>query len=298
MSEEKKGYIDLIIEWIVTLVKSWFGERPQEIKPEPVPDPDKPVVAYPSPPLEFPFLERALIITGNFEGTGYDQVTGDFDGQGVSAGILQWNYGQGSLQAMILRPFVKLHGSIDLLFDFPEPGIDASVKMGPSDALLYVRKHMIEPGVSKRLKREWANAWRAFMSHSEVIELQIEAAKAVARRANGLMEQWGMSSQRAFCFFFDVVTQNGSMSSVIKLEPDRDVCRRYAEVATSQNKNLWLPLIEKASDEQLTLFRAAYMRAQLSRPAYFQDVFARKGTIALGRGYVHGESWDLIFTEP
>ncbi len=41
----------------------------------------------------------ALNITGSFEGgQGFQNLTGNFDGQGISMGLLQWNLGQGSLQ--------------------------------------------------------------------------------------------------------------------------------------------------------------------------------------------------------
>lgn len=55
-----------------------------------------------------PILERdpfalALNITGSFEGSrGFENLTGNFDGQGVSMGLLQQNLGQGSLQPMLI----------------------------------------------------------------------------------------------------------------------------------------------------------------------------------------------------
>src|SRR5262245_15753274 len=42
-------------------------------------------------------------VTGTFENSGdpYEGVSGDFDGQGISCGVLQWNIGQGSLQPLV-----------------------------------------------------------------------------------------------------------------------------------------------------------------------------------------------------
>ena len=46
-------------------------------------------------------LALALNITGSFEGvSGWNNLTGNFDGQGISMGLLQQNLGQGSLQPM------------------------------------------------------------------------------------------------------------------------------------------------------------------------------------------------------
>ncbi len=48
---------------------------------------------------------RCLALTGSFEtGTGIPDcfcgISGDFDGQGISFGVLQWNFGQGTLQPL------------------------------------------------------------------------------------------------------------------------------------------------------------------------------------------------------
>src|SRR6185369_10701434 len=55
-----------------------------------------------------PLDHRRLALTGSFE-TGaafpdcFAGLSGDFDGQGVSFGVLQWNFGQGSLQPLLKR---------------------------------------------------------------------------------------------------------------------------------------------------------------------------------------------------
>ncbi len=242
----------------------------------------------------FPHLEKALDITGQFEGRGFDQVTGDFDGQGISVGVLQWNYGQGSLQSKILKPFQQKHGLIDTLQIFPKPGVDSTAGMTTAQALHYCRAYML---TGTKLRAVWADAWKRFMSHRYMIDIQIKAAEDVALRAQGYCNDWKMpTSQQAFCFFFDIVTQNGSMKSVTPRSAslDRDACRSHARQCPN-NVRHWLPLIDTASHEQLLLFQAAYHRSRLANPTYFQDTFSRKGTIALGRGFVHGKIWNLSF---
>jgi hypothetical protein len=44
---------------------------------------------------------KALTITSFFEGW----LAGNFDGQGMSYGYLQWNFGSGTLQPLFLRLF-------------------------------------------------------------------------------------------------------------------------------------------------------------------------------------------------
>src|SRR5512137_2315949 len=55
-----------------------------------------------SKPIDY----RCLALTGSFEtGQGlpdcFAGLSGDFDGQGMSLGVLQWNFGQGSLQPLL-----------------------------------------------------------------------------------------------------------------------------------------------------------------------------------------------------
>src|SRR3989454_8043846 len=60
-----------------------------------------------SEPLQF----RCVALTGAFETNQpppdcFAGLSGDFDGQGISFGVLQWNLGQGSLQPL-LRKIIK-----------------------------------------------------------------------------------------------------------------------------------------------------------------------------------------------
>lgn len=45
--------------------------------------------------------EKCFLLTAAFEGGGYTALSGNFDGQGVSFGFLQWNLGRGTLQPLI-----------------------------------------------------------------------------------------------------------------------------------------------------------------------------------------------------
>lgn len=239
-----------------------------------------------------PYLGKALEITGGFEGRGFDQVTGDFDGQGISAGILQWCYGQDSLQMKILLPYLKRHGSIDEKFGFPWPGIDSTATMQGERAVSYARAHML---VGAKVKMEWEACWRRFLNDHDTNQIQTEAAADVGSKAEHIARDWGLDSLRSFCFFFDIVTQNGSMKEVKREPPNLMKCLAVCDGPhRPANRTIWRELLLNASNEQLILFDAAYERALISRPTFFQDVLARKGTIALGRGVVHGKSWDLF----
>jgi len=57
-----------------------------------------------------------------------------------------------------------------------------------------------------------------------------------------------------------------------------------------KNAELWR---DHVSESELILFVTSYLRSQKSNPTWRADVLNRKGTIALGTGWVHGEKHDL-----
>ncbi len=243
-------------------------------------------------PGHFPHLDAALRITGGFEGRGFSQITGDFDRQGISAGILQWNLGTGSLQRVILRPYLAKHGSIDALGIFPEH-IEMLASKAPTEGVAFARAHMLS---GAKVRKEWATAWSAFLVRPEVVAIQKAGCDGVAKSAANMSSAWGMNSQKAFCYFFDVATQNGSMKGVTPPRASHTACESYLSMApiSIAAKAIWSSALKTAMDADMVLFQAGYLRAKLANPKYFGDVFSRKGTIALGRGIVHGKTWDLF----
>ncbi|PWR21768.1 hypothetical protein [Zavarzinia compransoris] len=94
--------------------------------------------------------------------------------------------------------------------------------------------------------------------------------QVIASRALAQAEQWHKDggatpvSKRLFCWFFDLLTQNGGLE--------------------------WR---NKASADQLELLCLSYLRSGLSDPKRRHVVLNRKGTIAMGTGWVNGGHWNL-----
>lgn len=229
-------------------------------------------------------LKLALEITGRFEGAGWGGVARNFDGQGLSFGILQWNYGQGTLQKLLLKYHEK-HGLIPADF-FPED-INASAHMHPTDAVKFAER-MQSP---QRVKTEWQEAWGKF--GEKTIEIQKEMAKPYFDRAESMMRDFGMSSVCAFCFFFDVAVQNGSMKGVTRVSPLDEELLTIMDAAKN-NRSVWEELPKEP--EQRVLLKAAWDRSKKANPKFQMDVFYRKGAIAMGKGYVHGKYCSFSFT--
>lgn len=221
--------------------------------------------------------DLCLKITSGFEGTSFGTVAGNFDGMGISAGLLQWNLGQGTLQSFILS-------QCDLMsFNFPIP-LRPLQQMSPADSVVWAKDHMLD--ANGKLLPEWKAAWIEFLTTPSVVNVQKRAIDKYFQRAKEIAGKLGFSHEhvRAMCWAFDVAVQDGSC------DIDRpDVNREQANIVMSKysgdNYALWVK--EELDDDQIVLVIASHLRALQSRAAYREDVFSRKCTIATGIGIVH-----------
>lgn len=225
-------------------------------------------------------LEKALHITSKFEGGSYDNLAGNFDGMGISAGILQWNFGTGSLQQLL-----KMYGAIPK-GTFPLD-VNPLKDMSPPDAVHFSMK-MQQYG---RVLPEWKKAWKKFLVKPEVVKIQKELASEKGDWAERVMKRWHFDSSRAYCFFFDIRVQNGWMKRVEKPAVDMDRFFRVVHHAEEEDKEVWGQRVP--SREQIILFLAGWDRSRKSHPRWRSDVFKRKSCIAMGKGVVHGKAWDF-----
>jgi hypothetical protein len=261
-------------------------------------------------PAIFPpddWIETALKLTGSFESSGdpFGGVTGDFDHQGISLGVLQWNIGQGSLQ-----PLVRNVGQAVVSNYMPTYGADmwqacnSTIASGLHIARTWQSGSVLRAPVKAELKR--------FARSPEFRNQQVAAARNLAGRALDDATGWAAQpSKRLFCWFFDLRTQNGGLKTVTQdgvkdfidgqgsTNVDDTICdwlaaRTSADAGfkdSHRNADLWRNAVP---DERLVMFVASFLRCRLGVPAYQGDVLNRKGTIAIGSGWVHGEQRNLI----
>jgi hypothetical protein len=243
------------------------------------------------PPLksEYPaeWLDLALKITGKFEGKGFGQVTGNGDGQGMSCGILQWCYGQGSLQDRILKPYIELYGANALNGYFPI-NVAQTAYLGPDNAIRWAKEYMLDR--SGNVKPNFKLSWQNFLLSPQCIAIQKVAADHVARKALKYCIDWNFRSKKAFCFMFDLITQNGSMKFDPKVFSEESFLRALDE-APARNRDLWATL--PVDSEMMQLMCIAHKRAGLSNPKYADLTYNRRGSIAMELGYVYGSLFDF-----
>lgn len=253
----------------------------------------------------------AAQITPGFEVAGdpYLGVTGDFDRMGISCGALQWNIGSGSLQ-----PMVKEVGR-DLVLSHM-PGFGAELWSACNDpipqGLSIVRSWQSGTKLSPQARAEL----RALMGSVSMRAQQDVKIAAVASRALKMAAAWaieggtGAPSKREFLWFFDLATQNGSLEGVTRARvrdfislngttrADDVICDFLASLSgtsghikdANRNAALWR---DKAAGEKLDLLVLSYLRSGSALPKWRHVVLNRKGTIAMGEGWVNGSKRDL-----
>lgn len=256
-------------------------------------------------------LKVLVKVTGTFENSGdpYEGVAGNFDGQGISCGVLQWNIGQGSLQ-----PLVKAAGKPVVLAAMPVHGNDMwKACNGPiSQGMTIVKSWQTGNALKATPKKEL----KALMGSAPMRAQQDAGIRAKAVKAEGHADKWASDRGAAkrtlqeLAWFFDIVTQNGSMKDLTFADvtafrnaagpgkADDLVCdwlaatnNSYAgKVDCHKNAVLWR---NNASGIALDLLVLAYLRSQKSILQWRGDVLNRKGTLAVKTGWVHKTKFDF-----
>lgn len=230
-----------------------------------------------------------LKVTGDFEGHGYGTVTDNFDGQGLSCGIIQFNLGQGTLQNYILNHIDEM------MYDFPLP-ITPLIGSTPKQALTWHKDNCLD--INGKLKDEWRSAWEKFMVNPHIINLQKRACDKYFHQAKCIAGKLGFSHDnlRAMMFSFDLAVQSWSLI-IDRPEPNNLQAEHIKELGTTENYIWW---VDKAlTEEQQVLLIAAHLRSLKCKPEFRMAFFTRKATIAIGCGIVNGKKYDFkkLFTK-
>lgn len=221
-------------------------------------------------------------ITSAFEGAelgqvNYENLTGNFDGQGLSIGFLQWCTGQGSdfylFETMLKKYPEKMKEAMgDLFEEFAK-----TMAWGKKDRLTWACSINTN---KKSVKPEWAEAFKKLCQTKEFQSIQNLAAENIFTKAVEYCDRYGLKSVRALSLMFDIRVQNGSIN-----EPTHNEI-----LQEKKSKELKL---KRALTEPEFLEIIAIKRAAASNPRWAEDVKKRKLAIVYGKGLVHGENYDF-----
>ncbi|HEY1326692.1 MAG TPA: peptidoglycan-binding domain-containing protein [Casimicrobiaceae bacterium] len=240
--------------------------------------------AIPVPELQNDELaRRCLALTGSFE-TGaavpecFCGLSGDFDGQGISFGVLQWNFGQGSLQPL-LDDMLTQHGDlVKSIFGSHYDAFAAALKAPQAELMTFARS--VQHPVKHTINEPWQGYAKALGRTPEFQEVQVAHADRAFQRALAMCQEYALWSERAVALMFDIVTQNGSIGSVTRAQ----ILADFKLLPAGRSE---------ADSEMRKLEIVANRRAEAANAQWVDDVRRRKLCIAHGEGTVHGIAYDL-----
>ena len=234
-----------------------------------------------TPLAQQPLNLRCLALTGTFETSHlppgcFGCATGDFDGQGLSYSALQWNFGQGTLQPMLLemnnshadvmsRVFGDGHGTLYSVLAMPRP-----------QQMVWARSIQ---SLRHTLDATWSGRFQSLGQTAEFQAVATRRASALFDAGLTLCRAFGLSSQRAAALMFDIKVQNGGVGPTALSLIERD----FAALTPA----------ETGSVEVAKLRIVANRVADSANARWREDVRSRKLTVANGTGVVHGVHYDL-----
>jgi peptidoglycan hydrolase-like protein with peptidoglycan-binding domain len=221
-------------------------------------------------------FERCLQLTASYEGTGYTHVVGNFDGAGITWGIIGFTLLAGGELGIVI-------GKINT----DNPTLIAQA-FGANAAQLL---HICDPATSVAEKTSFANSvtrdggviepWNAAFQtlggFPEVQALQTRRAHDIYWAiAVGDSRALSMEEELDLALMFDVAVQNGGLQANDLLQPIKDAFATD-KPATAQARRL-----------VVTRFVT-----DASNPASADDVNSRKSCISTGTGTVHRSTYLL-----
>lgn len=301
--------------WIKNLFSSIF--RPpvfENHEPNPEPPPAKP--SAPPKQEEEPIDEKekidwkkwtkdAAFISSEYEGEGgdYANITGNFDGAYLTCGLLglTWKYGN---QLEILDKYLKEYGPNKLMGLMPKTGrayLEA-INAGYSEGAEIVASWS---NYSANVRQPYRSELAAFWSSPEMIELQDETydkMMGIFAKKKCLETQSYFKLPKPlfqhYAYWWDQAVLNGQGKTVdfddaksVGTQTVLDFCDDvggYNKDSMRKNAKIWRDQVEKSSIEEIHLFKMAYLRAIQSRVEFQGTTLMRRGTLALGKGYVNG----------
>jgi hypothetical protein len=238
-----------------------------------------------------PLQSKCLRLTGTFETDsedGFGVVAGNFDGQGISFGILQWNLGQGTLQPLLKSLIIT--NRADMLNIFRGKVVDLDVMLSQpiqkqiswGDSI----SAMNRCGSKNQVIEPWKSMFKQLGALPACQEAQMKMCKKYFDWADPRMNTYQLNSERGYALLFDIVVQNGGISDSTYYK----ILDKYSQ--PSESDDLETEKMKIIAEQVAQASRIDQTHKQ--DPYWIQkDVRSRKMCIATGQGIVHGVTVNL-----
>ncbi len=215
-------------------------------------------------------FDRCLQLTADFEGHGFRTIAGNFDGAGLTWGLIGYTLQHGEIQKILTE--VREHDSqlFDSAFGDLKPQILAQLGKPWPEQLQWANS--ISIGTNKvRIEERWQQAFATLGDDPAVQQIQLRRVNQYWERGARDAARFIIQTEAGIALCFDIAVQNGGI--------DHDAEERRITEWINDNPG---------TNERDLLIRMADVVAENSRPQYVEDVRKRKRTIATGDGNVHG----------
>jgi hypothetical protein len=296
------------IKWILSLLSPKAENVQQPDPPPPAPKPiQPPPKAEDEEKEDVDFNEwskKAAFISSTYEGKGgdYANVVGNFDGAFLTCGLLglTWKYGN---QVEIIDKYLTKYGPNKLLKLMPKTGQKylEAVNSGEIRGASIVASWSL--GTS-RVQEPYKSELATFWSSPEMVKLQDETYANMMgvfakKKCLETQEYFSLSKPEFahYAYWWDQAVLNGqgktvSFEAAISVDISEIMewmasLGGYNQGSNKKNYQLWLKEIKNANKVKIDLFKMAYLRALRSRSEFQGTTMMRRGTLALGIGYVN-----------
>lgn len=218
--------------------------------------------------------QRCLQVTADFEGTGFTKAVGNFDGAGITWGIIGFTLSNGELGS-ILNEIRTTHESVfQAAFGPLTDQIVSVLRSSQAEQMSFANS--ISVGSSKmKILEEWAEAFANLGSDPAVQEIQLQHTQKFFDIAARDVSRFNVRNELGLALCFDIAVQNGGIDAT--------------EAARIRRK---IELTPPTTQQDLRIIIGNVV-AENSKPRFIEDVRRRKMTLATGHGTVHSSQFDL-----
>lgn len=217
-------------------------------------------------------FERCLGLTADFEGHGFGLLQGNFDGAGLTWGVIGFTLSNGEIQQLLAQAEAQQPGTLDRVLG-PLAATWRQVVARPLAAQVAWADSLSSGPSKTQMPQPWRDAFARLGDEPVVKRLQMQRAyDAYFVPAADTARRLQLRSELGVALAFDCHVQNGK--------------------SRMQALQQLAPLAGQISEAQMRR-RLAQCVAGLCRPEYSDDVGCRKLAIATGAGTVHGRSYRL-----
>jgi hypothetical protein len=229
------------------------------------------LMSSPAPDLK----QRCLQVTADFEGTGFTKAVGNFDGAGITWGIIGFTLSNGELGALLKEIETAQHDVFVSAFGEQRHGKILDVIDQPKAKQMAFANSISVGSKKMKILDEWDQSFIKLGSDPAVQEIQLQRTKKYFDIAERDVGRFNVKNELGLALCFDTAVQNGGIDQTEATRIRKKV--EQTPPATQQDLRLIITNVV----------------AENSNPEFIEDVRKRKLSFATGKGTVHGSKYDV-----